>query len=277
MTELVEERKSIFPFFLITFIFSWLLWLPSLLSSFGLFRYLPLFNLLVIVGSFGPFIAAFSLTYRDRGIEGVKSLWRKGWHCEKKLFMLISLVLIPILFVFSLYLAGFFEKINLYELQNRYQYPIGYFFGEIIAVFFIGGPFQEEFGWRGYAIDRLQSKWNAFESSIILGGIWSFWHYPLFFISGTSYINQSFFSFTISSMAISILFTWLHNNTNGSILVAMIFHASINLTYILFQHNITVFGSVFFIILLDIAIVTILIIFGQEDLKRTKKKEKIIV
>jgi len=112
---------------------------------------------------------------------------------------------------------------------------------------------------------------NAFESSLVLGGIWSIWHYPLFFMNVTVYFKQNFFSFAVFLLALSILFTWLNNNTNGSILVAMLFHASINTTYSLFLHNITPLGSIFFIILLDISMVAILFIFGQEKLKRINK------
>ncbi|GAF91515.1 unnamed protein product, partial [marine sediment metagenome] len=190
-------------------------------------------NPLVIIGSFGPFVAGFSITYKERGIYGVRSLWRKGWHCEKKLYLIISLALIPIILGLALFLTNFSEDIKISSFLTGYRMQYGYLFFEILTIFFFGGPFQEEFGWRGYALNRLQSKWNAFESSIILGSIWSIWHFPLFFIPGTIYENQSFFSFTSSVLALSIFFTWLYNNSNGSILVSMLFHTSINATQVI--------------------------------------------
>ena len=48
------------------------------------------------------------------------------------------------------------------------------------------GPLSEELGWRGYALERLQLRWNALTSSLILGVIWSLWQLPLFYIVGTS-------------------------------------------------------------------------------------------
>ena len=42
------------------------------------------------------------------------------------------------------------------------------------------GPLPEEMAWRGYALDGLQSKWNALEASLILGIAWTIWHLPLF-------------------------------------------------------------------------------------------------
>ncbi len=34
------------------------------------------------------------------------------------------------------------------------------------------GPLSEEIGWRGYALERLQTKWNALVSGLIVGLVW---------------------------------------------------------------------------------------------------------
>ncbi|WP_204245430.1 CPBP family intramembrane glutamic endopeptidase [Methanosarcina horonobensis] len=47
----------------------------------------------------------------------------------------------------------------------------------LFAGFFIGAA-GEELGWTGYAIDPMQKRWNALTTSIILGLMWSTWHYP---------------------------------------------------------------------------------------------------
>jgi membrane protease YdiL (CAAX protease family) len=47
------------------------------------------------------------------------------------------------------------------------------------------GPLPEELAWRGYALDRLQMRWNALMSSLMLEGVWTVWHLPLFFIKGS--------------------------------------------------------------------------------------------
>jgi hypothetical protein len=88
------------------------------------------------------------------------------------------------------------------------------------------GPLSEEIGWRGYALERLQTKWNALVSSLIVGLVWGLWHLPLFFMMGTSQRELAipFGGFLAGLMALSILFTWLHNNTHGSIWTAIFFH-----------------------------------------------------
>ncbi|MEM2922232.1 MAG: hypothetical protein QXF26_07960, partial [Candidatus Bathyarchaeia archaeon] len=54
-------------FFLVTFAWSWFLWTLQILG----------FNL--YVAPFGPFVAAFLLTYLREGREGVKKLLVKGF------------------------------------------------------------------------------------------------------------------------------------------------------------------------------------------------------
>lgn len=272
-----QSDTSIIQFVIITFTFSWLFWIPGLLFSQDFGGGLQSLNPLVIIGSFGPFIASFSITFKKRGIQGVISLWRKGWHCEKKVYLIISLALIPMICGLALFLTSFSENIKISSFLTGYRTQYGYLFFEILTIFFFRGPFQEEFGWRGYVLDNLQSKWNALESSIILGSIWSVWHFPLFFISGTIYENQSFFSFTTSVLALSIFFTWLYNSTNGSILVAMIFHTSINVMQVIFLQSFSFLSTFYFIIILDIVMVLIVAIYGKEELKWTKNRRKILV
>ena len=88
------------------------------------------------------------------------------------------------------------------------------------------GPLSEELGLRGYALDRLQSRFSALTSSLITGLCWALWHLPLFYITGTSQniYGMSFIAFSIGLLAMSVLYTWVYNNTSGSIWGAVFFH-----------------------------------------------------
>lgn len=273
---LIEIRdignKNLILFFLITYLFSWLLWLPSLLSSVFFSKQEVLYEILNIIGAFGPFVAAFLLTLVNEGKQGLKFLWKRGWHCENKKFLAISIFLIPSLYLSSLILVIFIEGFVPYAFLN-WPNPI-----EIITqfglFFFLAGPFQEEFGWRGYALDRLQLRFNALNSSIILGVIWGIWHLPSFFIIGTNQENQLFYPFLFSTIILSVLFTWIYNNSKRSILATMIFHATINGSNYIFHLDQTTFGFWFYRFLLNFVVVYVVIKFGPKNLSLSPKKDK---
>jgi cytochrome b subunit of formate dehydrogenase len=75
---LAPTNRNLYLFFIITFAFSWLLWLPIFLSSLNIIQFSNIFNVLNIIGSFGPIISAISLTLYNEGLLGAKILWSKG-------------------------------------------------------------------------------------------------------------------------------------------------------------------------------------------------------
>ncbi|HOT07707.1 MAG TPA: CPBP family intramembrane metalloprotease [Methanotrichaceae archaeon] len=94
-------------------------------------------------------------------------------------------------------------------------------------------PLFEELGWRGYALDKLQSRWSALSSSLILSIVWALWHLPLSFIKGTyqyslGFGSPEFWTFMIGFVPVTILFTWIYNNNCRSTLSAILFHCVIN-------------------------------------------------
>lgn len=93
-----------------------------------------------------------------------------------------------------------------------------------------GSSMGEEPGWRGYALPRLQPQENRLRASLVLGTLWGLWHLPLWLTRGNSaqetYIGWHF----LELLATSVLFTWVYNNTQGSLLLALLFHASIGVT-----------------------------------------------
>jgi membrane protease YdiL (CAAX protease family) len=96
------------------------------------------------------------------------------------------------------------------------------------------GPLPEEIGWRGFALDRLQNRMSALNASLILGAVWAIWHVPLFWIPNTFQHEIGFGSlrswiFLSSMIPLSVLMTWVYNNTSRSTLSAVLIHFSGNL------------------------------------------------
>jgi len=217
-------KRELIQFFGITFGFSWLLWIPQVLKFNG-FPDLPdIVGLPGMFAPFGPAVAAFWLTWRRSGKAGAKTLWLRGWQVNfSKIWLLPTLLLGPV--------TGLLAMAFIYVVEGNISWEYGVPLTNIVPLFLIiyfMNALPEEYGWRGYALDRLQENGNALGASLILGFIWAIWHLPLFFIEGTTQAAIPLYQFILQTMVLSIFYTWLHNNTTGSILIAGLFHAVSN-------------------------------------------------
>lgn len=101
---------------------------------------------------------------------------------------------------------------------------------------FFAGALGEELGWSGYALDRLQKKWNALQSGLIPGAVGIAWHLvPLLVIMHRA--PAWIVWWCLYAMAFRILVVWLFNNTGGSVFAVALFHATLNLSFVLFPVN----------------------------------------
>ncbi len=254
-----ETTQTLWLFFLITFAFSWLFWIPQALEAQGMalpagvsaFLNSP-FNPAV----FGPLVAALLLTLFKEGGKGLVRLLKRGVDLSfGKIWLLPILVLPFVAFAGGVLLAVLLgaARLDLSVLSNP-PYAIVAFF----VILLTGGPLQEEFGWRGYALPRLQARYNALLSGIVLGIVWWLWHLPVVF-AGRFMANTLplFGLLSIEIVLTSILMTWVYNNTGGSILAAILFHTSMNWSTWLFlpgmQTNAAIIGLTSLLLLVAVA------------------------
>jgi membrane protease YdiL (CAAX protease family) len=88
----------------------------------------------------------------------------------------------------------------------------------------------EEIGWRGFALPRLLERFSPLISSLILGALWAVWHFPYALTEGTFLSEVPLHWFFINLLAMSVIYTWIFINTNGSLLLPLLFHAAGNTT-----------------------------------------------
>lgn len=261
----MSENRNLVLFFLIAFAWSWFFWM---LQIWG-------FNL--YLAPFGPFVAAFLLTYFQEDNEGVKKLLRKGFDPRiGKIWYIPALFLWPVVAGFSILVASLTGD-SIPELDMLSQPWL--ILWNFVYIFFLGGPLQEEFGWRGYALPRLQLRHSTLVSSVVLGVIWAVWHLPLNFMYwlGPQYeVGMAMFlSTVILFVFVSILFTWLCNNTDGSIFAALIFHTMLNLsTYVIFPVFETETGPTYYFFSIIVVAIIILAVFGSKRMVRQKSQVK---
>jgi len=226
------STNSLIWFFVLAFGFSWLFWLWPVLASRGVLS-LPIPNMgWVLIGAHGPLFASVVLTSRSGGWAAVKKLIRSGFDLRMKLGWWLAIILIPFA------LAGIAVWVNValngFQLDTTLLSQPVMIVPTFLFMFFLGGSFQEEFGWRGYALPRLLSTLNPLMAGLVLGIIWGVWHLPLFYISGASQSFMPFGIFLLLAVFFSIVFTWVFLRTSRNLFGALLLHTAINTSLSLF-------------------------------------------
>ncbi len=185
----------------------------------------------------GPTLAAYLMTAVTRGRAGILQLLRRYvlWRVGIPWYLLVLLGVPALLLIAVLPLPGALSAFRLPALSFWPSYLVLY------LLFLVAeGPLGEEPGWRGFALPRLEQRSGPLVGTLLLGVLWGLWHLPLFFIPGTdqyaiSVVGTGFVGhlvpfgvFVIWTIALAINITWVFNNTRGSLLLAMLLHASIN-------------------------------------------------
>jgi membrane protease YdiL (CAAX protease family) len=220
-----------------------------------------LVNIPVILG---PTTAAFVITGLTEGKQGVAILWKRFWNRNLKFkWILIALLILPILRFISALLTQVFSK-------TSYPFLVEGNVSQILLFPILTGLYSgihEEFGWRGYALPRFQAKWNALISCLILGILSGLWHLPAFITPGEPLFGQNFWQWLPWHMLIQVIgFSWIFNNTNGNVLVAILFHTTTSLSLFVVDY--------FYYLVLTIAAFLIIVIFGAKDLVRKNVKPR---
>lgn len=222
-------------FFCLALGWSWFFWILAVLLGFSLTSTGGI--VLGLLGLFGPVAGGIAGVYLTYGKEGRRDYWLRlidlkrigaGWYIA---IFLLAPAIICLAAVFDILSGG--SGAAWEEPAKRFFTAPWTIIPFALSIFLVGP--MEEFGWRGYVLDRLQEKWNALASSLILGGVWSLWHLPLFFIRDSYQYNLgfgslSFWLFMIGIVPLSVVFSWIFNNTRRSTLTAVLLHFMVNFT-----------------------------------------------
>ena len=89
----------------------------------------------------------------------------------------------------------------------------------------------EEIGWRGFLVPELYKTSSYTKTSLIVGLIWAFWHFPILIFADYNSGTPAWYGltcFTVMVVSISFIFTWFRLKS-GSLWTGAILHASHNL------------------------------------------------
>jgi membrane protease YdiL (CAAX protease family) len=268
-----SKRSSPWLFFALVYGWSWLFWIPAVLS--GLKDEPPVPILFFALGGVGPMIAAIALTYLTQAQEGRRDYWRRviDFKCISPRWHAVILFTVPAITALAV-LLDVLSGGHGAHLEARFKSNlVGILPFAVFTLFF--GPLPEELGWRGYALDRLQEKFGALVSSLVLGTAWALWHLPLFLIEGT-YQNSlglgslEFWLYMPAIILESILMTWIYNHSQRSTLSAVLFHFMINFVGELFA--LTKRADVYQIVVWAAVATAVVVIWGPKTLARQKAR-----
>jgi uncharacterized protein len=254
-------------FLFLVFALTWAFQIPWIASTEGWVTFDFPVPLLFVMG-WMPGLAAAIVTGATTGRAGVRSLlgrifiWRVGlkWYAFPILgsaaLWIAALALDPLLGGTGLQLPTFSMDLLLGALIS------------LVLIFVIN---SEEIAWRGFAMPRLQTRHSALAASLFIGVFEGLFHLPYFFRSSSDQAAAGLPVFVIGSMAGAVIFTWLFNNTRGSVLLVMLFHSFINMWIEVFPAPAAdqAIAQWSFNTLLVILAVVLVIVFGPSRLSRS--------
>lgn len=277
MTQSTEflKRHSLVIGIILMFLLTW----PIDLANSGVLPFQVPYMVALLVG-WGFVFASLIMTGLTLGKDGVVALlkrfliWRVGWK-----WFLATFLLYPAILFSAVLLNAVFTQTTI-DFSTVFAYKI---FGPtaklplfILPLFIVNAIINgEEIGWRGYVLPRVQTKYNALISSLIVGLIWGFWHLPKFLAPGNT---SPFAWFMVKTMADAILYTWLYNNTKGSLIMLTLFHASSNTAGAFLPIANTVSGNnltalIIEIVLIILVAIVVIVTQGPAQLSRAESKQ----
>lgn len=230
-----KETRNLLLFFVATFVWTWACYAPIAIGGHNPYE-MP-WTILLICGGMGPSLVGVAMVLLTFEKERRREFWRRSFSFRliHLPWWAVILLAFPLLFAVSIAIdltlggvaPGMSEIKSL--LANPAALPLTMF------ISFLSGPWSEEFGWRGYALDPLLKRLGIIGGSCVLGLVWGVWHLPLYFMSGTWHAQMGFglsgfWSFLAYSTGITLLITWVYLHTTRSILAALLLHFTANFT-----------------------------------------------
>ena len=212
---------------------------------------LPASALMAIV----PTMAALMLIFHRRGAGGLSKWYREMLRSNRNsrpVWYLAAFLFIPVVSILEfavLRLSG--SAVPVPQIA----------FGEalfLFAAFFVGAV-SEEVGWQGYAYPALRQRRRVLASALVLGSVWALWHVVPFVQMGRS--SDWILWHSLSAVALRIIIVWLFENSGGSMLVAVLFHAMINVSWALFPVSGSFYDPFVMFVILGIPSILIAIIW----------------
>ena len=202
-------------FLVATFTTTWLAFLPMIM---GLVERTSAAGWsLLLMGAGAPSMTAFVLSAARDGWAGVRRLGRAGTRWRVNIGWYLAILVIPGLAYGGSWAVGAATGVS----------PV---LNPLVPALISGllAGLLEEFGWSGFAFPALQARFGFIRAGAAVGIIIAVWHLPFFLLPGTTQNASSFVMFLVTLIAARVVFGWVYNGSAGSVLLAILLHASGN-------------------------------------------------
>jgi membrane protease YdiL (CAAX protease family) len=225
------KHHSLFAYFFLAFLITWMLIAPLALSSQNILnaQISPHWHFL---GAFGPISAAFIVTAIATGKSGFSEFLSRLLNSNVGgVWILVSIFSPFLLFFLSILIMRVASNswADFSQLASKEYASLTWMGGSLLSAVAYG--IGEEAGWRGFALPRLQQKHSALMATFILSVFWALWHAPMFLYRFEFGIAQVV-GFFIGMFAGAIWLTFLYNSTGGNTLMVILWHTTWNIVNI---------------------------------------------
>ncbi len=173
-------------------------------------------------------LAAIILVYRQDKKAGVVVLLKRAFDIQriKNTWWYAPILLIMPL---AMMLSFWVQRLTGVPVPNP-QIVIVQALGLCVGCFI--GALGEELGWSGYATQPMQERLGALKASLLLGLFWAVYHYI-----GLAQAHRSvewIARWTLYTVSARVILVWLFNHTGRSVFGMILFHMTINVTWLLY-------------------------------------------
>lgn len=214
------SRRPLLTFVVVAFAFTAMAWIPAIVA--GGVGGLPTGWQVPqqVIPVFGPWLGALVVSYAAGGTSAARSNLRNAvrlggaWRSV--------LVAVAVAAVVAIGALGFNQMVATEPIDIALP-TLATAALTVLAMTLVGGG-QEEPGWRGFALPRLEARFGRVTGTVALAVMWAAWHSPLWLIHDSPQASLHPVIYLLHLVPFSMIFTWLWHQSNGSVPVAMLFH-----------------------------------------------------
>ena len=184
-----------------------------------------------IVAKYGPSLAGLIVALMAGGLAALGRLAKRAlvWNVHIRWYFLA--LGLPLILDDLLPLGLYSVMGGTATIKWTYTISSAYLFAPILFRYlFLGGGMGEEFGWRGYLTSHLQRRYSPLKTALVVGVLWAAWHFPTFWLGHHSGVELAYMHLEkiVRACALAVVFSWVFNNSRGSVLLVALMHAATN-------------------------------------------------